>query len=170
MTARCLLLLPALLLLVACGEPQVATAPTQATGIPLVTQGDDITPETGPPADPTRNVLSGPGGLYTGVTNYTDCSGHTRLTNASAALDVCVRGRTYFVGHNPGVFSPLLHYAPGDVITFLNGAGQTDHFTVVTVRDWAYVNGVPPLSAGARAQFQTCINPSGSLDRVLDAR
>lgn len=159
------IILATLALLVACGgEAQGATF------IPHITTADQVVPDTGPPAHPGYNELLGPGGLYTGVTNYTDCTGRTPLTTYSAALDTCVTGRAYFVGHNPGVFSPILNYHPGDVVTFYNGRGLQDHFTVVGSRDWVWGNGIPPLLPGARVQFQTCLTADGSVDRIVDFR
>ena len=52
--------------------------------------------------------------LHAGVGTYTDCSGRTPLQNGEAAIDTCIRGRHYFLGHNYGVFTPLLHMQPGD--------------------------------------------------------
>lgn len=153
------IILATLAVLVGCGSAAVA--------MPHVTAVDQVTPITGP-ADPYHNALAGPHGLSTGLTNYTDCTGRTPLTSAAAALDTCVTDRTYVVGHNPGVFTPLLQYQPGDVITFHNGAGQVDNWTIIGVRDWVYANGIPPLQPGARGQLQTCLNASGSVDRILD--
>jgi hypothetical protein len=160
---RAILLSGLAFLMLGCGSPPAAT------GIPHVSGDDVIKPITGP-ADPYHNALAGPHGLNTGVTNYTDCTGRTHLTTAAAAIDTCLHDRIYVVGHNPGVFTPLLRFQPGDVMTFRNAAGLVDTWTVVGTRDWVYADGVPPLLDGARGQAQTCLDASGSVDRIVDFR
>ena len=118
-----------------------------------------------------RNPLtSGDGTLGTGVGIYSDCTGATALTHAEAAIDTCINGPTYFVGHNVGVFTPLMHMGVGSIITYFDGAGAAHVWRVVSVRgDWQSAGGVPPATeADVVAQFQTCVVADGSVDRILD--
>jgi hypothetical protein len=101
---------------------------------------------------------------------YSDCSGNTALTHSEAAVDTCVSGRTYFVGHNPGVFTPLLSESVGSMITWWDGGGTAHRLRVVAVRNWLRADGVPPkASPDVVAQFQTCTVADGSRDVILDA-
>jgi hypothetical protein len=120
-------------------------------------------------ATPLRNRLVGGAGLNTAVVYYSDCSGATPLTRTAAAIDTCATGRTYFVGHNPGVFTPLFSLGVGSVITWFDGAGTAHHLRVVAVETWVHTSGLPALVGGASVQFQTCITSDGSIDRILDA-
>jgi hypothetical protein len=115
-------------------------------------------------------LISDDGTLHTGVGTYSDCTGRTALTHAEAAIDTCVHDVTYFVGHNPGVFTPLLHMGAGSVITWYDDNATAHRLVVVSTRTWASRNGVPPPARpGEAAQFQTCLVPDGSLDLILDA-
>ena len=115
------------------------------------------------------SLASDDGRLHTGVGTYADCSGRTRLQNGEAAVDACIRGRTYFVGHNAGVFTPLMRMRVGEHITWTTASGKRHRLRVVAVRDWLAAKGTAPVvSADVVAQFQTCIRPDGSLDRILD--
>lgn len=126
---------------------------------------------TAPPAPPPHSrLVSDDGRLDTGVGVYSDCSGNTALSHAYAAVDTCVGGRTYFVGHNPGVFTPLMAESVGSVITWWDASGAAHRLRVVARRDWYRSNGVPPTVSGAVvAQFQTCLVTDGSEDVILDA-
>jgi hypothetical protein len=125
---------------------------------------------TTPPRVVMRNrLISARGGLNTGVGYYSDCSGRTPLSHASAAIDTCVRGRTFFVGHNPGVFTPLFSLGVGSIITWYDGAGTAHRLRIVAVRVWHHTTGVLGLVGRATVQLQTCITPDGSIDRLLDA-
>lgn len=116
--------------------------------------------------------LSGTAGLMTSVGYYRDCTGQTRLTTTQAQIDTCITGRTYFVGHNRGVFTPLMHMHTGQVITYTDGAHHLHRLRIVSVRDgWPSANGAPPVVASnVVAQFQTCesYSPSGQFDRIID--
>ena len=81
---------------------------------------------------------------------------------------MCVPDRQFFVGHNPGVFTPLMTTGVGDVITWYDGDGTAHSLRVIETRTWQHV-GLPALAPGATPQFQTCIAADGSVDRVLDA-
>jgi hypothetical protein len=87
-----------------------------------------------------------------------------------ADIDTCVTDVTYFLGHNPGVFTPLMSETVGSVLTWYDGAGNAHVYRVVSVRTWYRDNGVPPkTSPSVVAQFQTCQVSDGSVDRILDA-
>jgi hypothetical protein len=149
----------------------VPTAIPTLAPTPRPTARPTAPPPPPPPPAPPRNLLrSADGRLYTGVGVYGDCTGRTPLTHSEAAIDTCVTGRTYFVGHNPGVFTPLLSESVGSVITWWDGAGHAHVMRVVAVRKWTAANGVPPPVSGAVvAQFQTCANADGSVDWIYDA-
>jgi hypothetical protein len=103
----------------------------------------------------TRSHLSGPFGLDTAVGLYHDCSGKTELTDAEAAIDTCVTDQTYFVGHNIGVFSPVMLLSVGDVVTYTDATGMRHPWTVTALRD-VPINTPPSHWAGVVAQMQTC--------------
>lgn len=119
----------------------------------------------------TEGVLTAErGGLRVAVGSYTDCSGRSILQTGEAAVDPCIPGRAYFLGHNPGVFTPLLSTRVGDHITWTEMSGRTHQLRIIAVRRWVAADGVPPVvQSGVAAQFQTCLTPDGSLDLVLDA-
>lgn len=125
-----------------------------------------------PAAGGPRNLLtSGDGTLDTAVGVYGDCSGATPVPTDRAAVDTCIRGRTYFVGHNLGVFTPLMHMGVGSILTWYDARGAVHRYRVVAVRDTPG-NGAHPLITTTRrvvAQFQTCAVTNGSVDRILDA-
>ncbi|MEA2670333.1 MAG: Sortase domain [Chloroflexota bacterium] len=108
----------------------------------------------------------------------TDVSTHGRTvrprgcSGSEAAIDPCTSGPTYFVGHNIGVFTPLMHMTVGSIITYHDGSGAAHPWRVVSVRDGhPSATGVPaPTQADVVAQFQTCesYSPTGHYDRILD--
>jgi hypothetical protein len=126
---------------------------------------------TATPAAHRDWLTSDDGTLHTSVGVYTDCSGRTPLTHAAAAIDTCIAGPTYFVGHNAGVFTPLLHLDVGAIITYYDGEGISHVWRIVSVRaHWHAANGPPPpTQPDVVAQFQTCASADGSVDRILDA-
>jgi hypothetical protein len=120
--------------------------------------------------NPHNLVFTGDNAVLTSVGTYTDCTGQAELTHIAAAIDTCVGGVRYFIGHNPGVFTGLMHVGVGGLIGYYDGGGRLHRFEVVAVRTWLRKSGVPPpAAAGVVAQFQTCITPDGSVDRILDA-
>jgi hypothetical protein len=119
------------------------------------------------PASYRNRLVSADGSLNVFVGYYSDCSGRTALTRAYVAIDTCVGGRTYFVGHNPGPFTPLFHMGVGTVITWWDGAGNAHPLRIIAVRALAH-SGVPSLVGGAVAQFQTCIDAAGTVNRITD--
>lgn len=153
------------------GPRAAATASGTASTVVIPT-GLPALPAPAAPG-PRNLLLSADGSLDAPLTVYDDCSGQSELTHDAAAIDTCVGGRTYFVGHNAGVFTPLLSLHTGDVITWYDSAGAAHRLRIVAVRDnWLRDDGVPPLATSAVvAQFQTCESayPDGSHDRILDA-
>lgn len=126
-------------------------------------------PAPAAPVTYRNRLVSADGSLNTGVGTYSDCTGQTALTHASAAIDTCVTDVVYFIGHNPGVFTPLLHMGSGSVITYWDGSGTAHRYQIVASRTWYRSNGVPAPVGGAAVEFQTCLTADGSVDRILDA-
>jgi hypothetical protein len=152
---------------------RATAAPTPApTPVPTPMPTPVPAPPPPPPAPVVlRNRLtSGDSSLDTAVGVYGDCSGRTELTHAMAAIDTCIPGPQYFVGHNVGVFTPLMHMGVGAIITYYDGGADAHRWRVVSVRsDWRSANGVPPATGpDVVAQFQTCVVADGSVDRILD--
>ncbi len=154
-------------------EPPPPPAPAAAAPAPAPAPVRVATPPPPPPAPPAlphSRLVSADGRLDTGVGVYSDCSGNAALTHATAAIDTCITGRTYFVGHNPGVFTPLMSETVGAVITWYDGAGAAHPLRIVAVRNWNRSDGVPPVASSAVvAQFQTCLVADGSRDVIMDA-
>ena len=117
-----------------------------------------------------RDWLESVGGeVRTPVGVYRDCHGDRPLTHATAAIDVCITDRTYFVGHNPGVFTPLLLLDVGAILVWFDHAGGAHRLRVVAVRVWRGSDFPPVVGKGIIAQFQTCIDVGGAFRRILDA-
>ena len=146
--------------------PAAAPAPPPARSAP-----PPPPPPPPPPAPSGVNLLvSADGRLHTGVGIYSDCSGASPLTRAVAAIDTCIHGLTYFVGHNPGVFTPMMSMPIGEVITWWDSAGHAHPLRIVAERRWAHTSGtLGPATAGVVAQFQTCITADGSVNLIIDA-
>jgi hypothetical protein len=119
------------------------------------------------PSPPPRSRLIGPG-LDVAVGIYRDCTGQAHVDGVE--LDVCYHDRVYFVGHNPGLFTPLVGYAAGTRLDWWDAAGRHRVLTILR-RVIAGRCCTPPLVAGAGAQLQTCApgHPDGSRDLYLDA-
>ncbi len=123
---------------------------------------------TSPPL-PQRNLLTGPHGLNAVVgADYTDCSGMSEVAHDTAVIDTCHTTAVLFIGHNRGVFTPLLSYVVGDVIAWSDRSGTVHHLRIVAVRDVSS-NAFPAVLG--TYEFQTCLYPTAnsSLDRDLDA-
>lgn len=159
--------------LTAYSRPHTTPAAT-ATPVPPAPVSRSVVRTAAPQRAPApvsyhNRLVSADGSLNTSVGYYGDCNGRTTLSHTSAAIDTCVGGRTYFVGHNPGVFTPLFHMGVGAVITWFDGAGNAHRLRIIGVRTWYRSAGVPGPLAGAVAQFQTCITPDSSVERIMDA-
>jgi len=108
--------------------------------------------------------------LDTAVGVYTDCSGRAPVPRFEAEIDICYSDPLYFVGHNLGVFSPLMHMDVGAGITYYDAGAIPHRWRVVQVhRDWHRGHGRPAAAEpGVVAQLQTCSSPDGSVYRILD--
>ncbi len=117
--------------------------------------------------NPRDMLISSDGCLSTQVGVYTDCSG-LQPVGPTAYLNQCY-DRIYFIGHNPGVFTPLMQMKNGDVITYYDSNRSPQVMQVAGVRVVSRFAGVPPLlNSAVVAQFQTCEVLDGSWDRILD--
>ena len=113
---------------------------------------------------------SGDGSINTAVSFYTDCSGAAPIPANNAAIDTCWKDVTYFVGHNYGVFTPLLSYPVGATLTYWDSNGSAHPYRVVSSRDWTRDQPpIPKYEPDVVAQFQTCLTADGSHMRILDA-
>jgi hypothetical protein len=150
--------------------PAPTVAPTRRPTAPAAVVHTPVAPPAPPPPTPHSRLLSADGRLDTGVGVYSDCRGTTEVSHAVAAIDTCIGGRSYFVGHNPGVFTPLLAETIGSVVMWWDSNGNAHRLRIVARRDWMRDDGVPPMVSGAVvAQFQTCLVADGSRDLILDA-
>jgi hypothetical protein len=122
------------------------------------------------PAGPHDRLVSADGTLNVKVGVYADCSGKRPIDPHQADVDSCFIDRTYFVGHSPGVFSPLLRMGVGSLITWYDRNGASRSLRIVSRRDLPRNTQALSLSQpDVVAQFQTCLTADGSLDRILDA-
>jgi hypothetical protein len=122
------------------------------------------------PPGPHDRLVSADGTLNVKVGLYTDCTGKSPIDRHQADIDSCFVDRTYFVGHSPGVFSPLLRMGVGSLITWYDGDGASRSLRIVSKRDLPRKTQALSLSQPeVVAQFQTCLTADGSLDRILDA-
>ncbi len=123
-----------------------------------------------PVASVRNRLLSSDGGLDTSVGSYTDCTGIAPIDADRADLDPCFMGRSYFVGHNPGVFAALMRMTAGTLIYWYDANGNQRRLRIITVRNFARNSAVLlPSTSDVVAQFQTCATLDGTLDRILDA-
>ena len=156
--------------------PLVRPAPAAP---PLAQVPLGATPAAAPASAPVAlpvpaNRLIGPG-LDVPVTLYTDCTAGTPLPRSSVALDTCMLpghsaayADDYFLGHNPGQFSPLVNDPAGTVLTYFDSQGVAHRFAIAGHVD--VPGGTAPLPPPRTvAQFQTCLVPSGATIRVFYA-
>jgi hypothetical protein len=123
-----------------------------------------------PPPPPRNRLRSDDGALDVSVGVYNDCTGMAEVTHEGAAIDTCLGGRLYFIGHNPGPFTPLRGFGTGSEITYYDDSGLAHTWRIVETRTWSRWAGSPPLAtSGVVAQFQTCITADGNWDEILDA-
>ena len=151
--------------------PLSATRLRAALTLLLLVPSAALMPVRATPASASSNgvLTSDDRTLHAGVGTYTDCSGHTPLQTGEAAIDTCIGGRRYFLGHNYGVFTPLLHMQPGDHLEWTDGRNVRHRLRIVAARDWVPSDGAPPVvEPDVVAQFQTCVKEDGSLERILD--
>lgn len=145
---------------------QVVRPTPAATATPRPTAAPTPAPA---PRNPVNRLVGGHG-LNTGVGTYGDCTGQAVVPSGIAAIDTCVTQDIYFVGHNPGVFTPLISTSAGEVITWYDAQAIGHPLRIVATRNWQRADGIPPVTQpGVTVQFQTCVTADGSVDRILDA-
>jgi hypothetical protein len=123
------------------------------------------------PVNPSNHVSLEGGGLDLPVGVYDDCTRASEVGHDGAYVDACIpRPLAYFIGHNPGPFTPMAGVGVGQVVDYYDGAGHLHRLQVVSARTWNRFWGAPPLSqADVVAQFQTCLTLDAVWDRILDA-
>lgn len=146
----------------------VPAAPEPGEARPPV--GPALPAPAAPAASPNRLVLEG-GGLDLPVGVYGDCTRQTDVGHAGGYIDACIpRPLAYFIGHNPGPFSPLADAAVGRVVDYTDANGRVYRLQLVSSRSWNRFWGAPPPTRGdVVAQFQTCETIDAVWDRILDA-
>jgi hypothetical protein len=123
-------------------------------------------PDAAPPPGPRGHLTVPSVGLSVAVLGYDDCTGRTALTRSAAVHDHCTPAAvTALVGHNPGVFTPLLSTHDGDILLYRTEAGvdRTYRLRGAPVRD-------SPTAAAAATQdssfahmvLATCAVPDSS--------
>ena len=153
---------------------QLLSLPAKSAGPPVRLVGGDsaqLDAQLRQPAPAPRDRLRTPdGALDVPVGVYSDCSGLTEVSHQGAAIDTCMPGRLYFIGHNPGPFTPLRDLGVGSKLVYYDGAGMPHGWRIVATRAWSRWSGAPPLaSSSVVAQFQTCITLDANWDEILDA-
>ncbi len=150
-------------------ETHPAAAPAHSAAATAAPRPTTAVPTAIAKPSPQRDLLTGPHGLNTRVGSaYTDCTGDSTVARDGAFIDTCHLDAVLFIGHNQGVFTPLLNYVVGDVINWYDGAGSLHHLRIVAVRDVSSKVFPPVLGT---YEFQTCrfTTPNSPLDRDLDA-
>jgi len=115
---------------------------------------------------PHRSWLVVPNaGVSTGLADYRDCTGGSGLDRNVAARDWCAADAVvYLVGHNQGVFTPLLHLRAGDLARYWDASGvavtyRIDHIDQV---DYTATSGYMMDGSRPHLTMQTCAVPDGS--------
>lgn len=170
--------------LAACGSPAPSSR-VLAIRLPQLTTTDGGGPVVVPIAPLTGGqpeLITAPmvADLHATVAgHYADRTGAQPLPHNGAYVDDPLsESRRYLVGHStPAIFGPLLRLRDGDTVEdrwagYGDGSGQNDHMSVYRVvrilAGWPAANGAPPLEPRASVQLQTCENPSGTSDRIVD--
>lgn len=120
---------------------------------------------------PRRDWLEVPSvRLSLGVTTYDDCQGSEPLTRVTAARNSCAPPTVPFLmGHNPGVFSPLVGARVGDGVSYWDGSGSEHDFRLTSIdrvpqnQVWEH-SGAP---AKPHLVMITCAVADGSVDWVF---
>lgn len=115
-------------------------------------------------------LISSNGALNVSVSYYSDCSGATPLTRYGVAIDTCVHSYLYFVGHNPGPFTPAVGLPVGSEVTYWDGSGTPHAWVVTSKQDLPFDGGNDPafFDQPAVAVFQTCATLDESWDWIID--
>ena len=110
--------------------------------------------------------------MQVSVVDYGDCTGNTGMTRVAAVHYLCTPGSvTTLIGHNPGVFTPLLRTHAGDIVSYSAGGVSQDFVIGNPVR-------VSPSQAAEYTQdssyahmvLTTCAEPDSSTYWVFIAR
>ena len=110
-------------------------------------------------------------GLRVAVTDYTDCSGSTPMTRSTAVQFACTPDAVLAImGHNPGIFTPLLQARPGDQVIYSVGAAQSTY----VIRSSERMSPEAASRAGedgsyAHMVLATCAAPDASSYWVFEA-
>ena len=117
-------------------------------------------------------IADGAVGLGVQVGHYTDCSGTRALPRDQAQIfDCAAPGVLAILGHNPGVFTPLVRARLGERVDYWDGEGHRLAFTINEVHrvnlteTWTYIQD------GSRPHLVlvTCALPDGSVDWIMVA-
>lgn len=142
----------------------VAAPPANVVHLPLLGGGSTSSSAPPPLARPGSFISVPAVGLRVAVADYTDCSGDTAMTRATAVHFTCSPNHvTTIVGHNPGVFTPLTHSHTGDEVHYQHDG--VDEAWVISE-----VHRVSPQEANAYSQdnsythavLATCAEPDSS--------
>lgn len=146
-----------------------AIPPEQAAPFAVtVAANPQMAPIVLPP--PRNRLVSADRSLDVAVGVYGDCSGNSPIDRGQADIDPCFGGRTYFVGHAPGVFAPLLPMGIGSLVTWYDAGAVAHPLRIVSRRDFRRNSATLRLSQpDVVAQFQTCLTADGAMDLILDA-
>lgn len=121
--------------------------------------------------NPSSRLRVEGGDLDLPVGVYGDCTRASEVGHDGAFIDACIpRPLAYFIGHNPGPFTPMADVPVGSVVDYYDAGGGEHRLQVVSAREWNRFWGPPPLTQpNVVAQFQTCLTLDAVWDRILDA-
>jgi hypothetical protein len=147
-----------------------AAAPTAAplTAAPPATPIHAPAPKPAAPPVPTgprQNWVEVPSvGVSVAVGIYSDCTGQTPLTRATAARDTCVPATEVFlVGHRPGVFAALPGMPANAAVNYWDDAGVLHAYRIYQVSKIPSAQGGDVMTNQHPALLmQTCDDPTGS--------
>ena len=117
------------------------------------------------PAGPRHDWVEVPSvGISVAVSIYSDCTGQTPLTRATAARDTCVpASEVFLVGHRPGVFAALPGAITGALVDYWDSAGVLHAYRVYQVSMVPKADGGNVMTNQHPALLmQTCDDATGS--------
>jgi hypothetical protein len=107
-------------------------------------------------------------GLSQSIVDYRDCTGQVPVPRDSGARDWCsAADRVWLVGHNPGVFTPLLNTHTGDLVRYWDNNGSASTNRIVSIQTVLRTAG--PACIGESDPglvLQTCAVLDGSVDWI----
>lgn len=104
------------------------------------------------------------------VGHYTDCSGAAPLTRSEAQTYDCTPADlTVILGHNPGVFTPLVRARVGERVDYWDGSGADRAFSISEIHRVTKEESYPYVQDGSHTHLVlvTCAVPDGSIDWVI---